>query len=861
MPDIQLPAQQQQAQYVTGARGVNVQYGTSYRAPISKNFGGYERPSINIDIGRAMSTVMQGISESRATDKQREEEVNYNIYATEVNRIVQGQRQGAYTVEEAGNRIRALDDNYLAMGYDSVKLAQIRTKYDGGIYSAVEAVQKKNEEAEAQRKLDSYDEFRKRYSFAQSWSNTRVESYLGELNSFEDKINNMTQMMSNPSMTEEDRLQIKLQRDEVFKQLGIQNAMNETYKKLSENPEKSLTPNDLITLRRNIMNDYVQHGGTIHEAAPIADAIIQSMGLDTVSNMLQQDVEHANQYISNINKNQENLALQQFYDRFPFMATFAGLPDRVLETGLSKGSTQQAMLNVFQHTVDYTPNKDGSITWIWNDKPITSEDSSVAMMTSLYNTNEAASKSNYPNKLFINGVKTNEDMVDEYARQTVLSSNLSDEDRSVAFKNLRNMTNSVQDTLAKGSGKITDEKTKKELQTRSSALSWIAHESDRHKPNASILNQLSMTDRQGGIRMMDDGTLAMVKDHPSYSAWNYFSDTHRLCEEFNNATRNLTPDTRKALIDNYVEGIIPYNKNLDGDVDDMSPQWRDRIKDFLPGALEYGKGLVNTMNENNRLNVEENERRRNRESEDGEIVTSTISGSTTFAFPSMVTPSGLEEEIGKYDRYISELTERSGEDWSGVVDTLREKQNELIKQRMKMPDTQQDIIDTETPIPSEYEQHVTNSARQYGVEPELVDAVAFKESSRGRHIVSKDGGAIGIMQVRKPALTDAIKAGVVPAGTKLEDLKDAEIGAKVGTWYLSQQLKTFDNDEVKALAAYNQGPGWVRAAIRAANNKDRWLEEAATKGFTMGRKKISPQYVRNVVVNYIRPILQERDKA
>lgn len=907
MAEEQLPAQQQQAQYVTGARGVNVNYGTTFRAPISRNFGGYERPSINIDIGRAMTSVVKGFAQAQAADKKKEEEVSYNVYATEVNRIVQGERQGAYTVEEASNRIRALDDQYLSMGYDPTKLAQVRVKYDGGIYSAVEAVQKKNEEAEAQRQLDSYDEFRKRYSFAQNWSNTRVESYLGELNSMEDKIQNLTKMMSNPSMTEDDRSSIKSMRDEAFKSLGIQNTMNETYKKLSENPDKPLTPNDLIVLRRNIMDDYIQHGGSIHDAAPIADSIIRSLGLDTVSNMMQQDAEHANQYIETMVKNMELQSKQDLYLTYPQLTSIVAMTPYMQEAMFRRESAKAALDVLARQYLNPVPDGEGSVTWYWKGKPVTGEEFSFIAQASTYNMQQAAPIMTYPNKLFINGNKVNIDLAKTYAEGTVLNPDLPEEDRSVAFKNLRNIGKSIEDTLRAGANRTIPEKERKELETRSSEIKWLGHYSDRTKPNADILNQLSMTDRKGGVRVMDDGTLAMIKDHPDYKAYNYFSDTHKLCEEWNNRTRDLSPEARKDLLDTYVDGLYPYNKNLDGELDDMSPQWRDKFKDFLPDQLaetkegarqfaswagnkikegarnfegymgsyqydtderrvrgEFGrelgriKSVIDAMNENNRLNVAENQARRNGEN----IVTSTIEGSSSMSFPSMITASDLDAEIGRYDQYISELYERPGEDWSGVIETLRDKQKELEQQRLKMPDVQEDIKkDEDKSTPPDYEQHVNNSARQYGVEPELVDAVAFKESSRGRNIVSKDGGAIGVMQVRKPALTDAIKAGVVPAGTKLEDLKNTEIGTRVGTWYLSQQLKTFGNDVVKALAAYNQGPGWVRAAIRAAKNKDRWLEEAVTNGFTLGRKKVSPQYVRDVVLNYINPILQERSKA
>lgn len=89
------------------------------------------------------------------------------------------------------------------------------------------------------------------------------------------------------------------------------------------------------------------------------------------------------------------------------------------------------------------------------------------------------------------------------------------------------------------------------------------------------------------------------------------------------------------------------------------------------------------------------------------------------------------------------------------------------------------------------------AARRYGIDPNLLRAVAWTES-RGNNAAVSPKGARGVMQLM-PAT--AAELGVDP--------NDPIANINGGAAYLAQQLATF-HDVPLALAAYNAGPGAVR---------------------------------------------------
>lgn len=95
-------------------------------------------------------------------------------------------------------------------------------------------------------------------------------------------------------------------------------------------------------------------------------------------------------------------------------------------------------------------------------------------------------------------------------------------------------------------------------------------------------------------------------------------------------------------------------------------------------------------------------------------------------------------------------------------------------------------------------QHIQVAATRFGVDSNLVDAVAWQES-RYNPRARSTAGALGVMQLMPGT---ARQLGVY-------NPHDVEQNVVGGTAYLRKQLERFGNNVPLALAAYNAGPGAV----------------------------------------------------
>ena len=102
------------------------------------------------------------------------------------------------------------------------------------------------------------------------------------------------------------------------------------------------------------------------------------------------------------------------------------------------------------------------------------------------------------------------------------------------------------------------------------------------------------------------------------------------------------------------------------------------------------------------------------------------------------------------------------------------------------------------PVPQDLASVIVEASAKYGVDPNLIAAVAFKESRYNPNAVSRIG-AEGVMQL-KPRTARWL-------GVK--DSFDARQNVLGGTKYLRMLLDRFNGDLDLALAGYNAGPDLV----------------------------------------------------
>lgn len=123
----------------------------------------------------------------------------------------------------------------------------------------------------------------------------------------------------------------------------------------------------------------------------------------------------------------------------------------------------------------------------------------------------------------------------------------------------------------------------------------------------------------------------------------------------------------------------------------------------------------------------------------------------------------------------------------------------------------------------------------FGIPPGWIRSHAFVESSNRPLAYNERGNAYGLMQLKPGTAEDAVrwlKAAGLSKDPRVkevlkkswrgqpEDLLNPEVNAMLGGFYLGYIAKMFNTtDHDLVAAAYNQGPGSVRKALKSAEKR------------------------------------------
>ena len=124
--------------------------------------------------------------------------------------------------------------------------------------------------------------------------------------------------------------------------------------------------------------------------------------------------------------------------------------------------------------------------------------------------------------------------------------------------------------------------------------------------------------------------------------------------------------------------------------------------------------------------------------------------------------------------------------------------------------------------PVAYTELIKQYARQYDLDPYLVQSIIRCESSNNPDAVSKVG-AIGLMQIM-PDTGEWIGHKIDPElAYSLDMLTNPATSIEYGCWYLRFLSDRFDGDVMEIIAAYNAGhgsvEGWLKDARFSQNGK------------------------------------------
>lgn len=169
--------------------------------------------------------------------------------------------------------------------------------------------------------------------------------------------------------------------------------------------------------------------------------------------------------------------------------------------------------------------------------------------------------------------------------------------------------------------------------------------------------------------------------------------------------------------------------------------------------------------------------------------------------------SGVSRVMGRIEEIERKIRPQKDEDvldkkkdrFVDVLETAEEKERKLPEKGKKTRHpVVPGIVSPVRTMSGGWEDHIAPLAAKYGVEEALVRAVIRMESG-GQTMAVSPKGAMGLMQLMPET------AGMLGVDDPFDPVQNLEGGIK----YLSQLSDKYQGDLVKALAAYNAGPGRV----------------------------------------------------
>jgi len=129
----------------------------------------------------------------------------------------------------------------------------------------------------------------------------------------------------------------------------------------------------------------------------------------------------------------------------------------------------------------------------------------------------------------------------------------------------------------------------------------------------------------------------------------------------------------------------------------------------------------------------------------------------------------------------------------------------------------------------QYSSEIDVAAREQGLEPALLAAVVYVEST-GRISAVSSAGARGLTQLMPAAASDAAEALGLPEPTSEQLLTDAALNLRLGSRHLAWTLRSEGGDLERALVAYNAGRGKLARWIDEQGSYALWRKRALARG-------------------------------
>ena len=163
-------------------------------------------------------------------------------------------------------------------------------------------------------------------------------------------------------------------------------------------------------------------------------------------------------------------------------------------------------------------------------------------------------------------------------------------------------------------------------------------------------------------------------------------------------------------------------------------------------------------------------------------------------------------------------------------------------------------------FPIAFQDNFISHARRANIPVEWSLAIARQESAFMPDAKSS-AGALGIMQLM-PATARLVADRIGARYKSNHELTGTDLNIRLGTHYLAQMLRRYDNNRILASAAYNAGPGRVDRWLDPSLPFDIWIEAipfAETRSYVQNVLMFSSIYARQI--DEVQPLIYDHERT
>lgn len=122
-----------------------------------------------------------------------------------------------------------------------------------------------------------------------------------------------------------------------------------------------------------------------------------------------------------------------------------------------------------------------------------------------------------------------------------------------------------------------------------------------------------------------------------------------------------------------------------------------------------------------------------------------------------------------------------------------------VTEATEPPETEPKVILYDVPLSEDLQLHIIGLCEEYHIDPTIILAMCFRESSFNPSAIGDNGNSLGLMQIQPRWNMERMQE------LGCHDLLDPYQNVTVGIDVLAYQLDRYDGDIAKALVAYNRG--------------------------------------------------------